>query len=90
MSIYTLEAGRLVLCYGQPLATIHGANRDGLPNDKTATGYSPTEVDAFARNVVKHANAYPRLVKALRTTLRSAAEHDRVVGRAILRELGEE
>ena len=83
---YGLEAGRCVTVNGHQFATIHGVRE-----------YTPWEVDAFAREVVRNANAYPRLVEALRNVVNERGEgiyscvHPRVVRdvRALLRDLGE-
>lgn len=74
---YTLDAGRCIVRAGVPFCTLHGVGQ-----------YSPTELDAFARQVVRDANAYPRLVAALK--MHARCEHGGNAAYHLLRDLGEE
>lgn len=73
---YALDAGRLIVRDGKPLAALHGVGQ-----------YQPTELDQFARDVVTHANYFERLRAATRTLAGFLANEESDEARRLLEEI---
>lgn len=62
---FSLTAGRCINRDGKPFVTVHGVNPPGMH-------YSPAEVDAFAKELVRAVNSHADFVAALQSVITQA------------------